>query len=201
MAGGFCSRCGSPVVLGSQYCPKCGAPLVGTPITAQTTPPHYSSPGNQARSPPARSSAAVGIVVAVVLVVGLLLLFLVLEGYLGSSGSSPSGGGGGGGGGTPVVTVTAINIVSSSNPCGVNGHTFNGYTTEAGGSEQDTLTINNGALLFSCTIDSVSATTSGFSISGANVPLTIPAGGAESLSFSIGAPSTEYTGVLTLDIE
>jgi hypothetical protein len=98
------------------------------------------------------------------------------------------------------VTVTAINIVSSDNACGVNGKTVSGYSAVGGESVQKTLVITNGPF-FSCTINSVSATTSGFSISGANVPLSIPAGGSESLSFFIGSPNSDYSGVLTLDIE
>lgn len=99
------------------------------------------------------------------------------------------------------IDVTAINLTSSDNACGMNGHTFSGYTTSGGGSVSDTLTIPNGNILLSCTINSVSSTTSGFSISGANVPLTIPAGGTESLSFTIHAPSGSFNGVLTIDIE
>lgn len=99
------------------------------------------------------------------------------------------------------IDVTAINFTSSDNACGTNGGTSSGFTTSGGGSIQDTVTIINSNLFDSCTIASVSATTSGFSISGANVPLTIPAGGQESLSFTITAPSGSYTGVLTIDFE
>ena len=121
--------------------------------------------------------------------------------FLGDLGNSGSGNNSPGGGGSVVVDVTAINIVSSDNACHLNGNTFSGYTTAGGGSEQDTLTIPNNNLLLSCTVTSVSATTSGFSISGANTPITIPAGGSEAISFAIGSPSTAYTGVLTLNIE
>lgn len=144
--------------------------------------------------PSKKSRAALGAVIVIVIVLLVILVGLYAGGFL-----TPASNGGSGS--SAKVDVTAINLVSSANPCGVNGNSFTGYTTPAGGSEQDTLTITNNGLLFSCTISSVSATTSGFSISGANVPLTIPAGGTQALSFTIGSPNSAYTGVLTLDIE
>ena len=121
--------------------------------------------------------------------IGVILVIVVIAvvASLASTGSS--------------IDVTAINITSSDNACHANGHTFSGFTTGSGGSVQDTLSVPNSNLFLSCTINTVSATTSGFSISGANTPITIPAGGTESLSFTIHAPSGSYTGVLTLDIE
>jgi hypothetical protein len=100
-----------------------------------------------------------------------------------------------------AVDVTAINYTSADNACGTAGGTSGGFTTSTGGSIQDTLTITNGNIFSSCIIATVSATTPGFSISGANVPLTIPASGTLSLSFTITAPSSSYTGVLTIDLE
>jgi hypothetical protein len=99
------------------------------------------------------------------------------------------------------VNVTAVNFTSGDNACGTNGHTGSGITLSSGGSAQDTLSITNGNWILSCTINSVSTTTSGFSLSGANTPLTIPAGGTESLSFTVTAPNHSYNGVLTIDLE
>jgi len=101
----------------------------------------------------------------------------------------------------PKVTVTAINFTSSDNACGMNSQTDIGFSTTGGSSYQESYIITNGNILLSCTIGSVSATTSGFSISGANVPLTIAAGGSETLSFTINVPSGSYNGVLTIDVE
>jgi hypothetical protein len=50
----------------------------------------------------------------------------------------------------------------------------------------------------SCTINGVTTSTSGFSVSGANVPLTIPADENRSLSFNIGAPHSPYDGDLAV---
>jgi len=97
-----------------------------------------------------------------------------------------------------TATITAINITSADDACGVNGQTLPGFVA-SGGSAQETFVVNGGIFL-SCTISSVSATTSGFSISGANTPLTVPADGSESLSFTVHTPNS-YNGVLTIDIE
>jgi hypothetical protein len=103
-------------------------------------------------------------------------------------------------GGANTVAVTGINTISSDNACGANGGTASGFTTQGGGEVQYTLTMSGGIFL-SCTVNSVSATTPGFTISGANTPLTIPADGSADLSFTIHAPSSSFSGVLTIDIE
>lgn len=130
------------------------------------------------------------VVLLVAIIAAILVIFFVL-----SSGSISGIGGSG------SVDVTAVNITSSDNACGSNGHTFPGFTLNTRQSYQQTFTINNGNLVFSCTINSVSTTTPGFSVSGANTPLTIPADGSESLSFTVTAPGASYNGVLTLDLE
>lgn len=98
------------------------------------------------------------------------------------------------------VTVSAINFTSSDNACGMNSQTGPGFTSVGGGSVQESYIVTGG-LILSCTISSVTATTSGFSISGANVPLTVAADGSQTLSFTIHMPSGSYSGVLTIDIE
>lgn len=96
-------------------------------------------------------------------------------------------------------TVSGVNYTSSDNACSTNGATGIGFTATGGGTHLETLFLTGGFFL-SCTVHSVTATTSGFSISGANVPLTVPAGGSADLSFTIHVPSN-YNGVLTIDIE
>lgn len=100
----------------------------------------------------------------------------------------------------PVVDVTAINFTSSDEACGIGGHTFPGFKAAASAAEEDTLTIPN-LDFYSCTINAVGTFTTGFSISGANVPLSIPFEGSQSLSFTIQVPSSPYNGVLTIDVE
>ena len=179
----FCSRCGSPVAAGSGFCQKCGAPVAPAappppPVMYQAVPP-----------PPAKKkhgalywvALVIGIIVIIIIVVVAAALLLYAA--------------------APKVTVTAINFTSSDNACGMNSQTDIGFSTTGGSSYQESYIITNGNILLSCTISSVSATTSGFSISGANVPLTIAAGGSQTLSFTINVPSGSYNGVLTIDVE
>ena len=187
MASSYCQKCGTPNQAGAQFCSKCGAPVAPAtpppPVTYQPAPPPavvYAAPPPP---PPKKSRKLLWIIIGVVVVIVVIVIVVI------SLAASSS------------VTVTAINFTSSDNACGANGHSESGFTTSGGGSVSYTLSVTNGNILLSCTISSVSATTSGFSISGANVPLTIPAGGTESLSFTITAPSGSYNGVLTIDIE
>ncbi|HZY69431.1 MAG TPA: hypothetical protein VFF67_00425 [Thermoplasmata archaeon] len=99
-----------------------------------------------------------------------------------------------------TVAVTAIHHTSGDNPCRMKGQTGAGFVTTGGGSVEEPV-IANGGIFLSCTISTVSSTTAGFSISGANTPLNGPARGSRTLSFKITAPHSEYTGVLTIDTE
>ncbi len=159
------------------------------PEVAPPPPPPAYDPGPAqpqmiyvAPPPPPKKHTA--LIVAVVVIVVVIIAIIAGIALLGSS---------------SAVDVTAINITSSDNACGVNGHTFSGFTTSSGGAMQNTFTIPNKGIL-TCTINSVSSTTSGFSLSGANTPVSIPAQGTESVSFTIHCPNS-YNGVLTIDFE
>ena len=187
MGAQFCTRCGSPVQPGSGFCQKCGAPVTSgaapaapTGVAAQPQ-PVYLTPV------PPKKRKWVWVVVAVVVVIVIVIIAFLALAFLVVSSTS--------------INVTAINVTSSDNACGTNGQTSLGFTTSSGGAEQYTVSITNSNLVFSCTIASVSATTSGFSLSGANLPLTIPAQGTESVSFTIHCPSGSYNGILTIDFE
>ena len=101
---------------------------------------------------------------------------------------------------TSAVHVTAINITSDDNVCGLTGHTFGGFTVGLSGRFHDTLIVPDGDT-WSCTINYAATTTSGFAFSSASIPLTIPAGVLENLSVTITAPNFPYTGPLTIDVE
>src|SRR5208283_428172 len=153
---------------GSQFCAKCGASIPASSAGQTLPPPQMQQAPVYAAPPPtpkkSRKLLWIGIIVVVVIII---VVIAVLAGSQASA-----------------VKVTAINITSSDDACHSNGNSLGGYTTNAGGSVSETIAITNTNIILSCTINSVSATTSGFSISGTNTPLTIPAGGTESLSFT-----------------
>jgi len=99
-----------------------------------------------------------------------------------------------------VVQVSAINITSRDNACGLNGRSLlAGFLSGPDASFSDTLNITS-SNSSSCTIHSVAAVTAGFGLSDANVPLTIPGDGSQNLSFTITTPNS-FDGVLILDVE
>lgn len=97
----------------------------------------------------------------------------------------------------PSISVTGINFVSSDNACGLNGATDYGFNGTAGGNLELTYSLFNNATT-TCTISNITTSTAGFSITGANTPLSIPANGTQLFSFQINFPNNSYTGVLTL---
>lgn len=97
------------------------------------------------------------------------------------------------------VNVSAINWSGSS--CGaLSGTSSRGFTGPEGGSLAYSIAVVNEDPILSCTISSVTATTPGFAITGGDLPLTIPAGGSQVLSVTIGLPSSAYAGALTLSV-
>lgn len=179
----FCTRCGSPVAPGSGFCAKCGAPVA--PAAPPPTPTMYQAPA----PPPAKKKHGALYWVALVLgIIVLVVIVIVAAGLLLYAAA-------------PKVTVTAINFTSSDDACGTNSQTDLGFSTTGGSTYQESYIVTNSNFILSCTISSIGATTSGFSISGANVPLTIAAGGSQTLSFTIHVPSGSYNGVLTIDVE
>lgn len=125
------------------------------------------------------------VVVFVVLLVGGVLAFFL---------SAP-----------PAIDVTGINFVSPDNACGLDGATDYGFNGTAGQSLEFTYQLYNGLpnnATTPCTIANITTTTPGFSVTGANTPLTIPAGvnSTQVFSFQVNFPSNAYTGVLTLVI-
>lgn len=103
----------------------------------------------------------------------------------------------------PNVTITGINFQSPDDACGLNGATDpNWYNTTA--SQSLTLSYElsgsntTAGGTAACQITSVSTTTPGFSITGANVPLAIPANSTQILSFTVNPPGSAFSGVLTI---
>lgn len=101
--------------------------------------------------------------------------------------------------GAAAINVSAIHYTSTDGACGT-GATGPGFKAVGGATVTETVTVSGG-LFAACTVDSVVATTSGFSISGANVPLTVLAGKSAALTFTVHTPKSVYSGVLTIDVE
>ena len=188
MATTYCFKCGSPLPGGSQFCQKCGSQLPGTSATPPPT-TNYPSPAMPAYgySPPPQKNytgtAVAVIIIAIVIVIVLAVVIVLL------ANSRPG-----------TVDVTAVTFTSHNNACGINGWSGSGFTDPTGGAYVWTNTIPNNGWI-SCTINSVTTTTSGFSLSGVTTPITIPGGGTATISFTIHCPSSSFTGVLSIDVE
>ncbi len=103
---------------------------------------------------------------------------------------------------SPNVEVTEFVIASPDNVCGLDGATASGFNATPGGSLGLSFNVTGAPTsdggTAACTIETISTSTSGFSVSQANVPLVIPANATEILAFTLGIPSSSYTGNVTL---
>lgn len=197
MSSVFCTSCGAPAPAGAAFCSYCGSPIVGGPRAAAGAPPPppipsappamppggYGYPYPPVRAPRRRRTWVVVVVVIVVVILLVGVLALV---------TSP-----------PAIDVTGINFVSPDNVCGLAGETSYGFNGTAGQNTELSFQIFNGLpnnATVGCTMSTLTASTPGFSVSGANLPLTVPPGenSSQILSFQVNFPSNGYTGVLTL---
>jgi hypothetical protein len=101
----------------------------------------------------------------------------------------------------PNTNVDAIEITSHDDVCGTNGLSELGFSTYAPGLVRENFSIRNTDLQGPCTIDTVSALTPGFNVSGANLPLSIPSGSLGYLIFNLTTPSYSFSGNLTINLE
>jgi hypothetical protein len=102
----------------------------------------------------------------------------------------------------PVVTVTQIDFTSVDNACGANNSDVGaGFTVRATASAAVSVTVLNTGANYSCTIASLTPTTPGFSITGANLPLTVAPQEGLSLNFTVHGPAGGFYGVLVVDVE
>jgi len=104
--------------------------------------------------------------------------------------------------GPPPVRVGEIDIYSPDDVCGLHAVPvyFAGFNSSTGASQVYDFGMPNfnGS---ACTVRTVTTNTTGFSVSGAQVPLTILAGANASLNVTIQSPSSPYTGNLALILE
>jgi hypothetical protein len=193
MSGVFCIHCGGENPPQAEFCQYCGKSMAMSPSPPILPSPVASAPqaswlaatpyATTAPPPPPRPrrwGRIVVAIVAVILILGVIFLFL-----------APS----------PNVIVTGINFSSPDDACGLNGATDYGFNASSGTSMQFTYQLSGNNTTdggtSACTINSLTTSTPGFSISGANVPLAIPANSTQLLSFSVNMPSSSYTGILT----
>jgi hypothetical protein len=168
-----------------------GTPQVPVGAGTPSAPPGVLYPNAPMAAPPRRRHGPLFWIVLIIIVVVIVVVVLILAAFafFFATGAATS------------VLVTSINFTSSDDACGTNGQTSTGFLTHGNGMVQDTLTISNPNPTISCAITSISASTPGFSVSGANTPITIPGGASRTLTFTIHAPKAAFDGVLTLDLE
>ena len=133
--------------------------------------------------PPRKSrTALIVLVVVIVVVVGLSVAVYVLTT-------------------SHMVHVTAENIsITGATNCWTST-TGSGEDVPGGSVFTTTWTLAYHAGAFdppSCTVQSISLGTPGFALSSANVPLTVPDGGNQTLTLRIVAPNSDYTGTLSI---
>jgi hypothetical protein len=162
--------------------------------TAPSAPPPYvGAPmawggGGVSPPPPRRRSrilVIVAIIVAVILVVAIVAVLFVPPG--------------------PSIQVTYFYIDSVDNVCDLDGATASGFNASTGdlvaqdfGISGANATAWTGTL--ACNITSLTTPTPGFSLTGVDVPLVVPANATVDLTFSVQCPNSDYTGNLTLDM-
>jgi hypothetical protein len=95
-----------------------------------------------------------------------------------------------------AINITGVNYEVSG--CSFSSFTGNGGIFNAGDQATFASTWHySGFLGFgSCTINSVSTDTPGFSLVSSNAPLIINGGSTQTLSVTVSTPSSSYTGVL-----
>ncbi len=160
-----------------------------TPPSSGTLPstdgPSRSQNGTTHPPPPRRIGLKIAVVAMVVILVLGVAAFIFLPN------NSTSG----------TVTVTTIDYASPDDACGVAGVTSHGFNASAGES------LKIGVIMYgnstatgtaACSIQTLSTSTPGFSITGADVPLKISANQHATLSFTVTVPGSGFTGVLTL---
>ncbi len=107
-------------------------------------------------------------------------------------------------GGYPV-DVAQINFVSPDNSCGLDGATDNGFNATTGDALNFAYPIVGNASFtgsgtLPCAIHSVTTPTSGFTITGADVPLVVGANATQTLSYVVTCPPSSFVGDLTVVI-
>jgi hypothetical protein len=181
MAGSSCTKCGASVSSGSLFCARCGA---------FNAPPKI--PSVRRRRP--------GATIVILVVAGILVLAVALWYVPGAFKKQSSGGG-------ATVDITSVNfiVVSGVTTCWGSVILAEGGQARAGGqwTVNEPLGYYSSDFPHSCSVQSVSVATPGFSFVTANVPLyveTPPGFPEDTLSVTVSVPTTSYTGMLALNL-
>lgn len=184
MSGGarFCTYCGSSLAAPSAPLPSSPASYGGVPPPPPPPPPSpYGPPSGY--PPPRRRRSRVLIVVVIVIVILLIGSIAAYE-FLATG---------------PPVQVLEIDIWAPDNVCGLNANPigYTGYNTSTGAAYPIDLGVPNFNST-ACTVKAVATNTSGFSLSGVQVPLTIAGNGTGSMNLTITSPGSSFSGYLNL---
>lgn len=194
-----CGKCGWENAEGAGFCNTCGAPMAVIPQSPprpmqgyqqQTTydPRPYQPKKGMSRGKKIGMIAGIVIVVVVVSLVGLSLL---LSAYAAST----------------AVDITAVDVSiqyngATSGYFGPSTQALSGTNTTTGQTISDTMTITSSALLFDHSINSITTSTPGFTISSISpaLPLTFSPGSTATITLLIQTPNAHYDGVLSLTV-
>ncbi len=157
--------------------------------------PNPQMPPSSYPAPPAPPKSRTGLIVAIVVVVVVVVIaaVIVLGMRPASTTNNPPP--------TVYVTITAINLqINGPSNCW-SSSTETGGTVTAGTSFSDSwqFTYHQGFLQpVSCTIQSVSISTAGFSLVSSNAPLVVGNGATQTFTYTVQTPSAAYSGVMTV---
>jgi hypothetical protein len=97
------------------------------------------------------------------------------------------------------VTVTEVQWFGSNSCGGLSGTTTAGFQGPEGGTKEYTVPgLSNRNQTLDCTIHSVASMDPGFTVTGGNFPLTIPANSSASLRITLGLTGSSFDGPLSL---
>ena len=100
----------------------------------------------------------------------------------------------------PNVDVQGINVYAPDDVCGLSSNPvgYYGFNASAGSAEPLELQLENFNLSGSCTVRSVLTNTTGFSVTGIQVPDTVPAISNGTLNLTLNLPGSAYDGLVNL---
>ena len=193
MATGCCPACGAAADPSSRFCTYCGTTLPGDagplPSSGASTAPGPFPAGSTAGVPgamrptpprPSRTLVVVVILVVLFLVVGVIAFAGIL---------------------TPAlpVQVSAIFVYAPHNTCGLNLTPiyFPGFNSSKGANETLDFSMPN-YNTSACVVHAAATNTSGFALYNVQAPVTIPGSSSASMNITIHAPSSSYSGVMSL---